>query len=300
MGIIKSVIAFFAVMATGLSLAADIKPASPSSQFMATVSPIVSRLQNVRYFKVGDNIIGVSAVNPLASTAAGRDVIMFFDASGQYLIAGQVLDWKENTNITAAAVKKYAPGTALAASGQAAQKEMDENTKRYKEALDKDVAEQRANMQKMNPEKAKVLRVVESGLPLIKYGAGEQRLIIFSDLSCQACMKATKELMAFAEGEGRSTWTVGIVLTANPKNSESVTNTSMIYGSKNQEAALKAFLKGNLVKDMGLVARGEPYLDAAQSATKELSLKTLPYFIINDKKGFRTMTGYNSLNGLVK
>lgn len=280
---------------------APLELAKPSSKFLATVSPIVSRLKNVRYIDAGPNLIGVIGESPFATSEADKIVLMYFDESGEYLIAGQVTEWRKGRNLTAVALQQFAPGNPLAEEAARAQKAEKEVEAKLKEATQKDLAAHRAKMQERNSEAGKrVESIIAAGVPSVDIGRGPKRIVAFVDLTCQHCMSAMRDLIAFAEGAGGSSHTVRLVLTSNPKDGANNNATAMIYGSSNPLAMLKATLAGPQKSVPKTVQAGTARLQQAQAAMQKLQLKILPYFVITGGGQTRTQTGYNALQDLTK
>lgn len=280
---------------------APLELAKPSSKFLATVSPIVTRLKNVRYIDAGPNLIGVIGESPFATTEAEKVVLMFFDESGEYLIAGQITEWRKGRNLTAIALQQFAAGNPIAEEAARTQKSEREVEARLKAAMEKDIASHRAKLQERNAEAAqKVESIIAAGVPSVDIGRGPKRIVAFVDLTCQHCMKAIGDLVAFAEGAGGSTHTVRLVLTANPKDGANSNATAMIYGSSNPLAMLKATMGGPQKFVPQTVQAGTAKLQQVQAAMQKLQLKILPYFVITAGGKTRTQTGYNTLQDLTK
>lgn len=280
---------------------APLELAQPSAKFLATVSPIVARLKNVRYIDAGPNLIGVIGESPFATTEAEKTILMFFDESGEYLIAGQVTEWRKGRNVTAVALRQFAAGSPLAEEAGRVQKSEVEIEAKLKEAMLKDMATQRANLQQRNADAAKVVEgIIANGLPSVDIGRGPKRIVAFVDLTCRHCMSAIRDLVTFAEGAGNASHTVRLVLTANPKDGANANATAMIYGSSNPLSMLKATLGGQQKASPQAVQAGTAKLQQVQAAMQKLQLKVLPYFVMTTAGKTRMQTGYNSLQDLTK
>lgn len=273
----------------------------PDNAFMAFVSPFTSRLKEVRYYEAGPNLIGVYGKNPLAKSDDTATVLFFFDKSGEYMLVGNVVDWKKQRNLAEVAIRQFEPNSSLAKEAEEAQKLQDTTVEKYKVALETDIAAQRAAMQKMN-EKAgqKVDLMLKEGIPAIQIGQGPKRIVAFVDLTCKHCMAAIKDLLVFGEGPGKSTHTIRLVLTANPKDALNTNTTAMIYGSPNQLAQLKATIETNQRYNGPLVKAGTPALTRVQSSVHALEIRTFPYFVIGSGSNAKKQTGYGSLQDLIK
>lgn len=280
---------------------APVEVIRPDTSFLATVSPIVSRLDNIHYFEAGPNLIGVSGENPLAKTKEGRTVLMYFDKSGEFMVIGSVMEWKKQRNVSAIAVRQFSPDSDLAKAAELAQKEEKQVTAKYKAALEKDIAVQRSRLQKTNETaKQKVDGLIKEGVPGVVFGSGPIVITAFVDLNCGHCKRAMTDLIGFAEGSGRTTHTVKMVVTANPKDGQNSNVTAMIYGSATPQAQLKKSMQGAPEFNAAMIKAGTADLTRVQGVIHALEIRTLPFFVITSKGISRKQTGYGTLQDLIK
>lgn len=298
----KTVLTVFALLcgtASGKDLSREpVKVIAPASNFLGKVSPVISRLQNVKFFEAGA-LIGIYGENPNAKTEATKPVVMFFDDGGEVMAVGQVVELATRRNFASVAIQQFAKKSELTDAAKASEDEADRNVKALSTALEKDIAEQNKRMQERNSVPAlKAGEVIEGGLTVIKVGNGERKMVAFIDLGCEACVKAARDLISYIEGTGKKEWTIGFALMSNPKDSSVYNTTAAILDSEKRLQALKAVLDGKKIKPAG--PAGRAVADDIFKRVSPLGIKTYPYFVISADGNLRDVTGYSNIGALIK
>lgn len=293
-----------AAMGLGTSYAANepylapVKEISPEPGFVNTIRPFVSRLENVRFFEAGPSLIGIAATNPAAKGNAPKGVVMFFDKSGQTLIAGQVLDWQRARNYTALASQQFLSATDLGKLGTEALKEQKENINRTVDALKQ---EQTSRVSAGNRyAESQVRTEALAQLPFIEAGSGKRLLYAVVDLGCPHCKRAILELTQHLQGAGAGKGRIRWILTANPKDATNSNLSAMVLAASDRLNALQQAAQGQMKVDFAKVRQGTAKLDAIQIFVAGNQIKTLPFFVFVEADGLRFQTGYSSVEGMLK
>lgn len=245
-------------------------------------------LNGAKFFEGPGNLIGVVTFYPNHDKPA----VLYVSPDGRVVFLGMAVDTVTNKNLTAEAASQFAPGSALAISGEKAAYVGAPGGAITNGTLAAGVAPQPGPDDPVPTAMATPAALAQ--LAYIETGSGDRIVYAFVDPLCKYCQTAHTEISGWQKAGGRTRvrW-VPVSL----GNEQSTLRAAQALGERSP-VALTAMFKGSPIVQ-SLIAKGGLPLDTnLQFIASALPIHATPVFVYVDGGKVVAKTGFGGLAGL--